>query len=156
MRNKRQKRAAPNLYINIAPLVEVMLVLIIIFMLATPALQVGVKVDLPKTKAASLNDSKTNPIVVSIDKKGDIYIEEAKVTIDELIQKLPLILANGKTDTIYVRGDKDLNYGTILEIMGVISSSGGCKVSLISHADASNNKIPAPKKKTTGKNVGRL
>ena len=138
---KRYRKAPKSTYINVAPLVEVMLVLIIIFMITVPVLNVGVPVDLPKTKAAALNDSKTQPIVISIDKDSKIFIEEAEISLEDLIQKLPAILENGKSDTVYVRGDKDLPYGTVMEIMGIISSTGACKVSLISEADSSSGKI---------------
>jgi biopolymer transport protein TolR len=140
MSARKPRRELPNIYINIAPLVEVMLVLIIIFMITAPMLNMGVPVDLPKTKAASLDEAKTPPIIVSIDKDSQIYVEEANITIEELTQKLPLILKNGKSDTVYVRGDKDLPYGKIMEIMGIISSTGACKVSLISEASAGNLK----------------
>ncbi|MDR0942730.1 MAG: biopolymer transporter ExbD [Holosporales bacterium] len=140
MSAKKPRREFPNVYINIAPLVEVMLVLIIIFMITAPMLNVGVPVDLPKTKAASLDESKAHPIIVSIDKDSQIYIEEAKVTIEELTQKLPIILQNGKSDAVYVRGDKELPYGTVMKIMGIISSTGACKVSLISEADSNDVK----------------
>ncbi len=154
---KKTRKQPKSLYINVAPLVEVMLVLIIIFMITVPVLNVGVPVDLPKTKAAALNDSKTPPIVISIDKDSKIFVEEAELTLDDLIQKLPMILENGKSDTVYVRGDKDLPYGKVMEIMGIISSTGACKVSLISEADSSplkiqniskNQIIKAPQKKT--------
>lgn len=138
MRNNL-RRKPKELYINIAPLVEVMLVLIIIFMITAPILNVGVPVDLPKTKAAELNETKTPPIVLTINKDAKIFMEEAEITLEDLIKKLPLILENGKSDTIYIRGDKDLQYGTIMEIMGIISSTGACKVSLISEADSSLN-----------------
>jgi biopolymer transport protein TolR len=132
MNSKRNRRQLPDIHINIAPLVEVMLVLIIIFMITAPMLNVGVPVDLPKTNASALNESKTQPIIVSIDRDSQIFVEEAKISLEDLIRKLPMILENGKSDTVYVRGDKDLPYGRIMEIMGIISSSGACKVSLIS------------------------
>ncbi|MDR2666682.1 MAG: biopolymer transporter ExbD [Holosporales bacterium] len=133
------RRQKVQVYINIAPLVEVMLVVIIIFMITAPMLNVGVQVDLPQTKAASLAETKNAPVIVSIDKDSQIYIEEANVTLDELIQKLPMILENGKSDTVYIRGDKDLQYGVIMKIMGFISSAGACKVSLISEVDSTNH-----------------
>jgi biopolymer transport protein TolR len=123
-----------------------MLVLIIIFMITTPALNVGVPVDLPQTKAAELNDSKTPPIVLSIDGQSRIFIEEAEISLEDLIEKLPLILQNGKSDTIYVRGDKSLPYGKIMEIMGVISSTGACKVSLIAEAASDSPKTKGRKR----------
>ncbi len=133
----RRKKGSSHheVQVNVAPLVDVMLVLVIIFMITAPILNVGVQVDLPKTKASATNDSKTTPIIISIDKDAKIYIEEASVTLDDLVKKLPSILANGKSDTIYVRGDKDLQYGTIMKIMGIIASSGACKVSLISESE---------------------
>lgn len=134
------RRNPKNLYINIAPLVEVMLVLIIIFMITAPVLNVGVPVDLPKTKAAELNETKTPPIVLSINKDSKIFIEEAEISLEDLIKKLPMILENSKSDTIYIRGDKNLQYGDIMEIMGIISSTGACKVSLISEVNSSLNK----------------
>ena len=144
MNNRTRRREPKSTYINVAPLVEVMLVLIIIFMITVPVLNVGVPVDLPKTKAATLNDTKTPPVVISIDKDSNLYIEEAKITLDDLIKKLPTILENSKSDTIYVRGDKNLQYGEVLQIMGVLSSSGACKVSLISEAGTST---PKPSKR---------
>lgn len=140
MRTRRNRREPKNTYINVAPLVEVMLVLIIIFMITVPVLNVGVPIDLPKTQAAALNDSKTQPIVISIDKNSRIFVEEAELSLDDLIRKLPVILENGKSDTVYVRADKDLPYGSVMEIMGVISSSGVCKVSLISEQAPSAHK----------------
>lgn len=135
MNSRKYHREPKSTYINVAPLVEVMLVLIIIFMITVPVLNVGVPVDLPKTHAASLNDTKTPPVVISINKDSKLYIEEAEIALDDLIKKLPSILANSKSDTIYVRGDKSLQYGEVMQIMGVISSSGAGKVSLISEAD---------------------
>lgn len=147
MSTRRNRREPKNTYINVAPLVEVMLVLIIIFMITVPVLNVGVPIDLPKTQAATLNDSKTQPIVISIDKNSRIFVEEAEIKLDDLIRKLPVILENGKSDTVYVRADKDLPYGSVMEIMGVISSSGVCKVSLISEQAPS-----AHKQQSTSKN----
>jgi biopolymer transport protein TolR len=118
-----------------------MLVLIIIFMITAPMLNVGIQVDLPKTQAASLNETKSAPIIVSIDGDSKIFIEEAEVSIEDLVQKLPMILDNGKSDTVYVRGDKNLQYGKVMEIMGIISTAGACKVSLISDPDISSSNI---------------
>jgi biopolymer transport protein TolR len=153
MNNKRNRRQIPDIHINVAPLVEVMLVLIIIFMITAPMLNVGVPVDLPKTKASSLNETKSKPIIVSIDSNANIFIEEAKISLDDFIQKLPSILEDGKSDTVYVRGDKDLPYGKVMEIMGVISSAGACKVSLISDPDTSAHTTnDAIDKKSQGNN----
>jgi biopolymer transport protein TolR len=129
-RKHMQHKKQSVVTINVAPLVDVMLVLVIIFMITAPMLTVGIPVDLPKTNAQSANESKT-PIIISVDRDARIYIEDTQLSRDELVAKLPLILSSGKTDVVYVRGDKNLPYGTIMEVMGVISSSGACKVSLI-------------------------
>lgn len=154
---KNNLRNTPkNLYINITPFVDVMLVLIIIFMITAPVLNVGVPVDLPKTNAAKLNETKTQPIVISVNKDSKIFLEEAEISLDDLIKKLPLILENNKADTIYIRGDKDLQYGSIMEIMGIISSTGVCKVSLISELDSNINKPSvSPQKKNTNRTKSR-
>ena len=150
MNNRKYRREPKNTYINVAPLVEVMLVLIIIFMITVPVLNVGVPVDLPKTQAASLNDTKTPPVVISIGKDSKLYIEEAEIPLDDLIKKLPSILANGKSDTVYIRGDKNLQYGEVMQIMGVISSSGAGKVSLISEADTPAKDVHTKDRKNNG------
>ena len=134
--------------INVAPLVDVFLVLVVIFMITAPILTAGINVDLPKTKAVSSKQEDKAPVIISIDKDSNIYVEDAKVSIEELLQKLPLIMENGKSDVVYIRGDKNLQYGTIMEIMGIISSSGACKVSLISEVDTNasqNNNLSSIK-----------
>ncbi|MDR1476140.1 MAG: biopolymer transporter ExbD [Holosporales bacterium] len=152
MNSRKTPRQKPNININIAPLVEVMLVLIIIFMITAPILNVGIQVNLPKTQASSLDESRVQPIVISVDENSKIFIEEAEVTIEDLIQKLPMILENGKSDTVYVRGDKSLRYGTVMEIMGIISTAGAYKVSLISEMDTSAKKMNLPPTKITSPN----
>ena len=112
--------------INVTPFVDVMLVLLIIFMVTAPLLTVGVQVDLPESSADSL------PLTLSINSKGEIFIQEAKVEFDNIIAKV-LAVSKNRTDTrIYVRGDKTINYGRVLEIMGLLSGSGFTKVALIS------------------------
>ena len=103
--------------INVTPFVDVMLVLLIIFMVTAPLLTVGVQVDLPESAADSLPDDQ-EPLTVSINSKGEIFIQENKVSAETIIPKL-LAIAKNRTDTrIYVRGDKNINYGRVLEIMG--------------------------------------
>ena len=134
--NRKQK--ANNVYINVATLVEVMLVLVIIFMITAPTLNVRVQVNLPKTQAASLNNTENNsikPLIISINKFGQIYLDDKQVDLNTLIQKA----RNAKN--VYVRGDEGLPYGKIMEIMGILSNSGDCKVSLISeHQHPSSNR----------------
>ena len=117
--------------INVTPFVDVMLVLLIIFMVTAPLLTVGVQVDLPESAADSLPDDQ-EPLTVTINSKGEIFIQESQVSSEKIIPKL-LAIAKNRTDTrIYVRGDKTINYGRVLEIMGMLSGSGFTKVALIS------------------------
>ena len=121
----------PMSEINVTPFVDVMLVLLIIFMVTAPLLTVGVQVDLPETSADSLPEE-AEPLTLSINAKGEIYIQEHQVSYQKMIPKL-LAIAKNRTDTrIYVRGDKTINYGRVLEIMGLLSGSGFTKVALIS------------------------
>ena len=117
--------------INVTPFVDVMLVLLIIFMVTAPLLTVGVQVDLPETSADTLPED-DEPLTLTINSKGEIFIQETKVEFEKIIAKI-LAVSNNRTDTrIYVRGDKTINYGRVLEIMGMLSGSGFTKVSLIS------------------------
>ena len=117
--------------INVTPFVDVMLVLLIIFMGTAPLLTVGVPVDLPESSADSLPEDQ-EPLTLSINSKGEIFIQEHQVEYDKIIPKI-LAIAKNRTDTrIYVRGDKTINYGRVLEVMGMLSGSGFTKVALIS------------------------
>ena len=117
--------------INVTPFVDVMLVLLIVFMVTAPMLTVGVPVNLPDSNADSLPDDK-EPLTLTINSKGEIFIQKTKVGFSELIPKL-LAISKNRTDTrIYVRGDKNINYGRVLEIMGTLSGAGFSKVALIS------------------------
>ena len=121
----------PMSEINVTPFVDVMLVLLIIFMVTAPLLTVGVQVDLPETSADTLPEE-NEPLTLTINSKGEIFIQETKVEFKNLIVKI-LAVSNNRTDTrIYVRGDKAINYGRVLEIMGMLSGSGFTKVALIS------------------------
>lgn len=129
--NFNRSRKEPMSEINVTPFVDVMLVLLIIFMVTAPLLTVGVQVDLPESAADSLPDDQ-EPLTLSINSKGEIYIQEHQVNYQKMIPKL-LAIAKNRTDTrIYVRGDKTINYGRVLEIMGLLSGSGFTKVALIS------------------------
>ena len=117
--------------INVTPFVDVMLVLLIVFMVTAPMLTVGVPVSLPESEADSLPDDR-EPLTVSINSKGEVFVQDTKVAFNELVAKL-LAISKNRTDTrIYVRGDKAINYGRVLEIMGMLSGSGFTKVALIS------------------------
>ena len=128
--NLKNSRNDPMSEINVTPFVDVMLVLLIIFMVTAPLLTVGVQVDLPESAADSLPDDQ-EPLTISINSRGEIYIQEHQVTYQKMIPKL-LAIAKNRTDTrIYVRGDKNLNYGRVIEIMGNLSGNGFTKVALI-------------------------
>ena len=129
--NLKRSDREPMSEINVTPFVDVMLVLLIIFMVTAPLLTVGVQVDLPETSADTLPEE-SEPLTLTINSKGEVFIQETKIEFDTLIKKI-LAVSNNRTDTrIYVRGDKTINYGRVLEVMGKLSGSGFTKVALIS------------------------
>ena len=129
--NLKRSSREPMSEINVTPFVDVMLVLLIIFMVTAPLLTVGVQVDLPESSADTLPEEQ-EPLTLTINSKGEIYIQESKVEYDNIIDKI-LAVSKNRTDTrIYVRGDKNINYGRVLEIMGTLSGAGFSKVALIS------------------------
>ena len=128
--NKIQKKHKIISQINVTPFVDVMLVLLIVFMITAPLLTVGVSVDLPKTKASQLN-SKGDPIVVSIRQNGDLFIQEREIDSVQLLPRLRAISSGNKNLRIYVRGDKNVPYGIVLETISKIKSSGFKKVALV-------------------------
>lgn len=125
-----RRKFVPNSQINVTPLVDVMLVLLVVFMVTAPMLTVGIPVNLPKTNAAKMNDQ-TEPLVVTINAKGEIYLQETLLDEQGLINKLRLLTHQNKEAKIYVRGDESISYGRVMETMGVISKAGFQKVSLI-------------------------
>jgi biopolymer transport protein TolR len=116
--------------INVTPFVDVMLVLLIVFMVTAPLLTVGIKVDLPKVKATALTDIK-DPIEITVKLDGDVYIAESKVEVENLIPRLNAITEQNTEARIYIRGDRVVAYGRIMEIMSIINSAGYIKVALI-------------------------
>ena len=129
--NFRSSEKEPISEINVTPFVDVMLVLLIIFMITAPLLTVGVQVDLPESSADTLPEE-SEPLTLTINAKGEIFIQETKIEFEKIIPKI-LAVSNNRTDTrIFVRGDKTINYGRVLEIMGLLSGSGFTKVALIS------------------------
>src|SRR5277367_5160686 len=128
-----RSRYRPMSDINVTPLVDVMLVLLVVFMVTAPLLTVGVPVDLPQTQAPPINEPK-EPTVITVNKDGQIFIQEAEVPIDNLVAKLQAITNSNPDAVLYVRGDKDINYGKVLEVMSLISNAGFHKVSLVAEA----------------------
>lgn len=116
--------------INVTPLVDVMLVLLIIFMVAAPMLTVGVPIDLPETQAKQMN-SDTQPITVSVDSEGKVFLQETEIAIDEVVDKLTAIARTGYDERIYVRGDRDADYGTVMKVMARISAAGYKNLGLV-------------------------
>lgn len=123
-------RTAPVSEINVTPLVDVMLVLLIVFMVTAPLLTVGVSVDLPKSKGQALSENK-EPLTVTINSEGKLFLQNTEVKMENLIPQLKGIVDANPNARIYVRGDQALNYGKIVEVMGLISSSGFVKVALV-------------------------
>ena len=116
--------------INVTPFVDVMLVLLIVFMVTAPLLTVGIKVDLPKVKATALTDIK-DPIEITVKLDGEVYIGESKVEVENLIPRLNAITEQNTEARIYIRGDRVVAYGRIMEIMSIINSAGYIKVALV-------------------------
>ena len=126
--SRKQKKSMSQ--INVTPFVDVMLVLLIVFMITAPLLTVGVSVDLTKTKASQLN-SKGDPIVISIKQNGDLYIQERIIDSLQLLPRLQAISSGNKNLRVYVRGDKDVPYGIVLDTIAKIKRSGFKKVALV-------------------------
>jgi biopolymer transport protein TolR len=129
---RKKRRRSVMAEINVTPMVDVMLVLLIIFMVSAPLLTVGVPIDLPQTQAKSLDQDK-EPLTISVDDKGAIFLQNSAVALDDLLAKLQAIAeARGGSDArIYVRGDKSVNYGSMMKIMGRLSAAGFHKVALV-------------------------
>jgi biopolymer transport protein TolR len=134
-RNGRRGRYQPLAEINVTPLVDVMLVLLIIFMVTAPLMTSGVSVDLPKTNAQPLN-SDSEPLTVTIKADGSIFLQDQAVDVGDLVGKLQAISQNNPDRRIFVRGDKDLAYGRIMEVMGTITQGGFTKVALLAEQPA--------------------
>ncbi|MDR3500017.1 MAG: protein TolR [Parvibaculum sp.] len=142
-RGRSKFKRAPMAEINVTPMVDVMLVLLIVFMVAAPLLTVGVPVDLPKTQAAPLSGD-NEPLTITLDGKGQIFIQETPVEPDALVPRLLAIAQNGYEQRIFVRADSGINYGRVMDVMGRISSAGFTKVGLVTESDTSQ----APKAET--------
>ena len=123
-------RIRPMAEINVTPFVDVMLVLLIVFMVTAPLLTVGVPVDLPKTKAQALSQDR-EPLAVTVKKDGTIYLQNSPVPEDELVPKLTAIAANGYEQRIFVRGDRSVDYGRVMEVMARISAAGFTHIGLV-------------------------
>ena len=134
---KRRHRRKPVMAeINVTPMVDVMLVLLIIFMVSAPLLTVGVPLDLPQTQAKSLDQDK-EPLTVSVNTKGEVFLQNSEIKIDELVAKLQAITQarGGNDERIYVRGDRKVDYGTVMRVMGRLSAAGFRRVALVTEVE---------------------
>ncbi len=140
-RGRRGNR--PMSEINVTPFVDVMLVLLVIFMVTAPLLTVGVPVDLPQTQASQLSDQQ-EPLVVSIDDEGRIFVQETPVELETLAPQLEAV-RGAKADTnIYVRGDRAIDYGRVMAVMGALNSAGFERVSLVAEVPQGPPATPGP------------
>jgi biopolymer transport protein TolR len=133
---RRRGRKPVMAEINVTPMVDVMLVLLIIFMVSAPLLTVGVPLDLPQTQAKSLEQDKT-PLQLSVDIKGKIFINDTEVSMAELIPKLKAITEarGGMEERIYMRADKKADYGTVARVMGQLSGAGFKRLALVTEVE---------------------
>jgi biopolymer transport protein TolR len=126
----RRRRFTPIADINVTPMVDVMLVLLVIFMITAPLLQVGVPVDLPKTTAQQVG-GKDEPLIVSVNSKDEVYLGETKFEIDELTAKLKAVHDEKPDQRVFIRGDKTINYGRMMQVMGVVIDAGFHQLGLL-------------------------
>jgi biopolymer transport protein TolR len=133
---RRHRRRPVMAEINVTPMVDVMLVLLIIFMVSAPLLTVGVPIDLPQTQAKTL-DQDREPLTVSVNTKGQVFLQNTEIAIEELVPKLKAVTdaRGGLDERIYVRGDRQVDYGTVMKVMGRISASGFRKVALVTEVE---------------------
>jgi len=133
---RRHRRRSIMSEINVTPFVDVMLVLLIIFMVSAPLLTVGVPIDLPQTQAKAL-DQDREPLTVSVNGKGQVFLQNSEIKVEDLVAKLEAITqARGGTDErIYVRGDRKVDYGTVMRVMGRLSAAGFHRVALVTEVE---------------------
>lgn len=132
---RRSRKNNPISDINVTPLVDVMLVLLIVFMVTAPLLTVGVPIELPKTSAKQMTDDK-EPLTITIDKNSKIYIQEMEIDFDDLTEKLEAIGQSNFDQKIYINGDKDISYEVLMRVMAKISSSGYTSIGLVTDIES--------------------
>jgi biopolymer transport protein TolR len=133
---RRHRRKAVMSEINVTPMVDVMLVLLIIFMVSAPLLTVGVPIDLPQTRAKSL-DQDREPLTLSVSLQGQVFLQNSEIPLDDLVSKLKAVTdaRGGFDERIYVRGDRKVDYGTVMRVMGRLSSAGFRRVALVTEVE---------------------
>ncbi len=133
---RRRRRMRPMSEINVTPFVDVMLVLLIVFMVAAPLLTVGVPIDLPETSASPLEGDR-EPLTVSVDIEGQIYLQDTEVALDELVPRLTAIAEAGYDERVFVRGDQTVDYGTVMRVMGRLNAAGFRHIALVTDIERS-------------------
>jgi biopolymer transport protein TolR len=136
-RRRGHRRRGVMAEINVTPMVDVMLVLLIIFMISAPLLTVGVPLDLPQSQAKSLDQDK-EPLTISVNTQGQVFLQNTEIGVDELVPKLKAITetrGGGMDERVYVRGDKKVDYGTVMKVMGRLSAAGFHKVALVTEVE---------------------
>ncbi|MEM7227102.1 MAG: protein TolR [Pseudomonadota bacterium] len=138
---RRGKRYQPMSEINVTPFVDVMLVLLIVFMVTAPLLTVGVQVDLPETKAQALAQP-SEPLVISVDEAGAVFVRDAPTDDEALVDRLVELTGNDPRTRIFIRGDRAIDYGRVMEVMGQVNSAGFTRVALIAQAPSAASDSP--------------
>ena len=133
--SQRRPRYQPMSEINVTPMVDVMLVLLIVFMVAAPLLTVGVPVNLPKAGAQALTGD-DEPLAISVNQGGQIFIEETEVNLPDLVPRLQALIGTGYNQRIYVRGDRDVAYGRVAAVVARINNAGFTRVALVTEQDS--------------------
>lgn len=141
-RGRRSKRR-PQADINVTPMVDVMLVLLIIFMVAAPMMTSGINVDLPKTEAKPVNVD-TKPITVAVKEDGSIYLGDNVVDMEQLVTQLRVLAKNDSEHRVFVKGDQHINYGRVMEVMGRITAGGFTHVALLARMPEASSGSSAP------------
>jgi biopolymer transport protein TolR len=134
---RRGRRQGLMSEINVTPFVDVMLVLLIIFMVAAPMLTVGVPIDMPETQARALN-ADTQPITISVNQAGQVFLMETEIPAEEVVAKLQAIAQTGYEERIFVRGDRAADYGTVMQVMARINAAGYRNLGLVTLPEQQN------------------
>jgi biopolymer transport protein TolR len=142
---RRGRGHKPMSEINVTPFVDVMLVLLVIFMVTAPLLTVGVTVDLPKTKS-SVIPGQDEPLAITVDKQGKIYLQETEMELANLVPRLIAITGNNPDVRIFIRGDRAIYYGRVMQVMGTINRAGFKKVALVTESARGRKKRRSKKK----------
>lgn len=129
-RGRGRRGHVPMSDINVTPLVDVMLVLLVVFMITAPLLTVGVPVDLPRTEASQMV-GQDEPLVITVNAKGEIFLQETPITLEQLVPRLEAVTENKRDTRIFVRGDRAIAYGKVMEVMGTVNLAGFKRVALL-------------------------